>query len=221
MIKSLLLLTLVFSLSACLRTRSQIQGRNTVTPAGPADNGPVVEASGPIVASQPSSVVNASGGSYDNQLAELQTMMRELVGRVEVLEKNWNMSQNVDELSEFKKQVSAKMALYEEALVRLEKRPSSSYSKPADTKVAAKAGYELAEERFNNKDWKKAILSYQEYRDKNPKGKNYSEATYKIGVCFQELGLLKESKAFYNEVVNKFPNSRTAKKAKYRLGNIK
>ena len=214
MIKSILLLVLVSSLTACLRTRSQIQGRNTVTPAGP-----------PVVAGASNPVVNSNysqqSANYDNQLSEMQSQMRELIGRVEVIEKNWNMSQNSEEVSELRKQMSSKMALYEEALVRLEKNSSSSSVKKTSINSGVVSLFDSAEAKFNAKDWRKAILAYQEYRDKNPKGKSYPEATYKIGVCFQELGLKKESKAFYKEVVTKFPKSRTSKKASYRLSTLK
>jgi TolA-binding protein len=42
-------------------------------------------------------------------------------------------------------------------------------------------------------------------------------ATYKIGVCFQELGMIEEAKAFYDEVIAKYPKSNEAAKATSRL----
>jgi TolA-binding protein len=93
---------------------------------------------------------------------------------------------------------------------------------PASSKKGKSSGpYEAGEDHFGAKKWKEAIVSFQKYRDQNPKGKNYADATYKIGVCFQELGMKDEAKSFMEEVTAKFPNSKEAKKAAFRLKNLK
>jgi TolA-binding protein len=81
--------------------------------------------------------------------------------------------------------------------------------------------YDLAEDLFSKKDFKKAILNYQKFRESRPKDKRVPDAIYKTGVSFQELGLKDEAKSFYLEVVAKFPNSNEAKKARIRLKKIK
>ncbi|MEZ4872462.1 MAG: tetratricopeptide repeat protein [Bdellovibrionales bacterium] len=43
------------------------------------------------------------------------------------------------------------------------------------------------------------------------------EATLKIGECFQELGMASEAKVFFDEVIEKSPDSKEAKKARIRL----
>ncbi|MBK9294536.1 MAG: tetratricopeptide repeat protein [Oligoflexia bacterium] len=48
-----------------------------------------------------------------------------------------------------------------------------------------------------------------------------AEATYKIGLCFTELGLKKDAKEFYKDVIEKYPKTSWAKKAKYRISQIK
>ncbi len=45
----------------------------------------------------------------------------------------------------------------------------------------------MAEVHFKNKEWKKAILSYQKYSEDSPKGKMVAEAKYKIGVSFRPM----------------------------------
>jgi TolA-binding protein len=89
--------------------------------------------------------------------------------------------------------------------------------------VRSKEGgpFDEAESFFGAKEYKKAIVKFQNYIDKNPKGKNVAEATYKIGVCFAELGLKKDAKEFYKEVTDSYPSSSWAKKAKYRLSHLK
>ncbi len=84
-----------------------------------------------------------------------------------------------------------------------------------------KDAFQIGEESFERKDWKKAILNFNKFRDSNPKSKKFGEATYKIGVSFQELGMKEEAKTFFDEVVSKFPNSSDAKKARTRLKSIK
>lgn len=81
--------------------------------------------------------------------------------------------------------------------------------------------FATAEELFNKKAWRDAILSYEKYRSQNPKGKFFSTATYKIGVCFQELGMNEEAAAFYEEVIAKFPKSKDANRASSRLKKLK
>jgi len=71
------------------------------------------------------------------------------------------------------------------------------------------------------KHWKEAIVAYEKYRSTNPTGKRYAEATYKIGASFHELGMKSEAKAFYAEVVEKFPKGEWAKKSNGRLKALK
>lgn len=78
-----------------------------------------------------------------------------------------------------------------------------------------------AEQLFADKQWKEAILEYEKYRKTYPRGKSFAESTYKIGVCFQELGLGEDARAFYEEVIAKFPKSREAGRAETRLRALK
>lgn len=93
--------------------------------------------------------------------------------------------------------------------------------------------FDLAEDYFEKQDWKKAILNYEKFRDEqSASSKNnfanepglatkYSDATFKIGVCFQELGMGDEAKTFFEEVIVKFPKSAEARRAKKRLKSFK
>ena len=91
----------------------------------------------------------------------------------------------------------------------------------AASQAAAKNPFEAAEGRFEAKKWKEAILDYEKYRKANPKGKHFATATLKIGQSFQELGLMDDASAFYEEVVAKFPKSKEATKANSRLKKLK
>ncbi len=95
-------------------------------------------------------------------------------------------------------------------------------AKPAASAAISTAGsYETAQEFFARKEWKKAIFNYQKYVDESPKGKNVADSKYKIGVCFQELGMKEEAMAFYEEVIANYAKTETGKKAKLRLAKLK
>ncbi len=76
---------------------------------------------------------------------------------------------------------------------------------------------------FDDKKWFEAASEFQLYRDKvsSKKSEDYALITYKIGVCFQELGMEKEAKTFYKSVVSNYKKFKAAKYAEYRLANLK
>lgn len=130
------------------------------------------------------------------------------------------------------KESSDRFRAYEEELTKLQGRITelndqlASLKKSVDKAEAAskdkdKDNFKEAEGLFDKKEWKSAIVAYQKYRDRNPKGKKYPEATYKIGVSFQELGMKSEARAFYEEVIEKYPGAKEAKKAATRLKSLK
>ena len=172
---------------------------------------------------------------YDEQ-------MRQLNGRVDNLENqvtqmNANKQADKDSVDKEKAAITQKFTDYETALkkmeaeiaalndeiTRLKNPPPPPVVEKAEEAPAAKAktANEVGDEQFAAKKWKEAIVSYQKYRDTSPKGRKFAEVTYKIGVCFQELGMKDEAKAFYEEVSAKFPGSKEAKKANQRAKTLR
>ncbi|WP_347358990.1 tetratricopeptide repeat protein [Bdellovibrio sp.] len=175
------------------------------------------------------------------RVSDIEEQMRELNGRVDVVENKLGQShsgvesalktsqqQNVD--------LNTKVTIMQEALATMEKqiyalntevnalraeRVANAQAAEKAAKQAKKDPYEAAQDNFNKKDWKQSILNFQKYRDENPKGPKFADATYKIGVSFQELGMKDEAKTFYDEVVSKFPKSEEARRAKIRLKGLK
>ncbi len=98
---------------------------------------------------------------------------------------------------------------------------TESSKKESAAVPASGTAYDIAQDFFGKKEWKKAILSYQKYVDENSKGKNVADAKYKIGVCFQELGMKEEAMAFYEEVIANYAKAEAGKKAKIRLAKLK
>ncbi len=158
---------------------------------------------------------------------DVDSTLRSLIGRVEALEHRMNTafdyqrteledskkSQNV--FMEEMRSIDGKLNQMNERLDALEKKKRGTKKKPAK-----KTSWSKAEEFFKSKQWKKAIVAYQEYRTKNPKGRFWADATYKIGVCFQELGLKLDAKSFYQEVVESRPKSKVARNAQNRLKQL-
>ncbi len=99
--------------------------------------------------------------------------------------------------------------------------PTKTEKKESPTTSASGTAYDTAQDFFGKKEWKKAILSYQKYVDESSKGKNVADAKYKIGVCFQELGMKEEAMAFYEEVIANYAKAEAGKKAKIRLAKLK
>lgn len=167
---------------------------------------------------------------YDEQL-------RHMRGRVETLEHNLAVATEekekvIKEKDAAKVQTDERLKLYEEALRKLETQVATlsqelDQAKKANAAAVSSGGsgdkgnFTTAEEAYGKKNWKAAIVGYQKYREANPNGKKYGEATFKIGVCFQELGMNGDARAFFDEVIEKFPKSAEAKEAKGRLKSIK
>ncbi len=212
LILALMLLSFTTLLSACLQTRQSIKEGATVTEA-----------------EQEKAQQAAAYMDYEEQI-------RILNGRIETLENTMRLMSEAKnhrdiEREQMKADFDEKLKVYAESIAQLENKVllltsqinAMTSAKAAGQAAKAKAKAEpftAAESLFDQKKWREAIVEYQNYRDRYPKGRNYPEATYKIGVAFQELGMKEEAKAFYSEVTKKFPKSKASDKSQYRLKNL-
>ena len=172
------------------------------------------------------------------RVQDAEASLRQVVGRIEALEQRLNSDMETrnkenSQSQETNKRILEQLKVSDENFQRIETRlrsieeaKKSQVTAPAVAPKDSKDGtkdlaYAEAEGLMQKKDYKKAILSYQKYREQEPKGKHVSDATYKIGVCFQELGKKDEAKVFYDEVVEKYPQSSSARKAQFRLKGLK
>lgn len=195
----MILISLV--MTGCLRTRQDLRADNKPTPAQAAEQA---------------------------KLEEQNQQMRELQGRLEVLEHELKMANQkrdeVDPTAVRVEELEKKLKYYEEAIVKLEKQIEEAQKPPPpppQPEAKPKSVFDQADSLFEEKKWKEAIIGFQKYRDNNPKGTKYADATYKIGVSFQELGMKAEARAFFEEVIEKYPKDGSAKRAKYRLTQLK
>jgi len=218
---------LCLGLTGCLKTRTDVR-----------------ETEQKHVIQQEVSKLQRTNADASSRFADVEEDVRGLRGRIEVLEHQKGLgSQEADSAKKFAVEQSAdankKILLLQEGLsnlektvfqlnaevnaLRAEKAALVAQNTAAQAKAAADAkknSYELGQEFFDQKDWKKAILNFQKYRDESPSGKKFNDATYKMGVAFQELGMKEEAKTFYDELVSKSPASNEAKKAKIRLKGL-
>lgn len=205
----------VFLVTGCIKTRSEL-----------ADIRSSQEVQAQQVAAQ-----------KEMQQQEMNEQIRSLVGRIEVLESQLSTlaekvvakdvveqegaQKKVDRMDALEKAVSQMdlklLALSNEIQVYLKNNKAAK----KEEKPQQKGNFSKGEESFSSKKWKEAIVNYEKYRELNPKGKKYATATYKIGVCFEELKMKDAAKSFYQEVVDKYSKSDMAKKAKYRLSKLK
>ncbi len=213
--KNILLLLVLLTLNtACLKTRGEVDDEDK------------------IVQSQ----VNQLQRSKADQEANLQNyegQIRTLNGRIETLEHQvTQLSTDKEELYRKLNENDSRFKQLEQALLQVEQgqtvvlkptTPARSNDETPATKKDSKkrTTFDDAEEFFAQKEWKKAVVLYQKYRDKNPNGSDIAAATYKMGVCFQEMKMNKESRVFYDEVVEKHGKSKFAKMAQTRLSQMK
>ncbi|MCB0349592.1 MAG: tetratricopeptide repeat protein [Bdellovibrionales bacterium] len=215
--QNLILGLMVLCLSGCLVTRQAV--RDTVK-------------------SEPLSPEQQRRANAEVRLQETDEQLRMMYGRIESVENRVNIlaadktGSSIEELNA-RKDLNDKLKIYEEAITKLESQYlalaqkveglalAGSSSSRSDKPSANKSSYQIAEEDFSRKKWKEAIVSFEKYRSMNPTGRHYHEATYKIGYAFHELGMKTEAKAFYAEVVEKFPRSDWAKKARARMKALK
>jgi TolA-binding protein len=238
------LLPLALLLTGCLKTRGDLRSEST-------DTTPQVQTAAAQRAqaaeSGPTVTLMAAPGKPAASAAKVEDMdeqMRNLTGRMEVVENNLNQTTAAadaahNEYIKDKLTLEQRVMVYEEEFKKLQADIAGLTEQVTALKTAAAAApstapmvtmmpapapkdpLELATEMFAAKKWKEAAAAFQKYREAFPKGKSYADATYKIGVCFQELGLKDEAKSFYDEVIAKFPKAKEAKKASIRNKSLK
>ena len=158
----------------------------------------------------------------DAQILSLEANIRNQNGRIETLEHQLEQSSRTrEEQIQRINTLETRVKALEEGILQLNQDFESAKATPPPAPAQDKGPFEEGEDLFLAKEWKKAIASYQKYREANPKGEHFSTATYKIGVALQELKMFKEARVFFDEVIERYPKSKAARSATYRLNQIK
>lgn len=170
-----------------------------------------------------------ANADQSNRFNDLDEDMRSMNGRIEVME---NRMQQVQAQASSQQGMDAargaelerKVTLLQEEIKRLSALLDATVLEVGALKAGAnatvpeptgkKGSFEMAEDFFEKKEWRKAALAYQKFRDENPKSKRFPKATLRLGQAFQELGMKDDAKTFFEEVVAKYPSSDEAKQAK-------
>lgn len=92
-----------------------------------------------------------------------------------------------------------------------------SYLRTSKPKHLEEATYLKAESYFHVKEYKKAIVEYSKFPEKFTKSSHMPDALYKIGQCFEALGMKEDARGFYQELAEKYPKSPEAKKVKKKV----
>lgn len=244
--KQIVLVLFIFAFSSCLKTRSEVgeneqsqiySKKNANNQNAPAESQLNQKGSGVAAVDERDDLIRALNGRVENlenqianankekvnsstQDAQKIALLQEALAKMEAQIKNIEAEQ----IQRKAQQDAAALAAKNEDVVAASTKPTKKGAKEIhSTKPNEKNAnsYDLAQGFFAGREWKKAILNYQKYADDFPKGKEASDAKYKIGVCFQELGMKEEAMAFFEEVVANYGKTEAGKKAKMRLAKLK
>lgn len=216
---------LLAGLTGCLETRSSVK-----------------EVEEKQVLRKQVSTLQQSTADVSSRFNEIEDDLRKANGRGEAIDARLTQIKERAEKNDFAlesklKEQEAKFTAFREEMVKMQTdinelktanqalqaaitagaAAGSSSSGSASSSTGEKNAFDRGEAKFEAKAWRDAIFAYEEYRKASPKGKHFVPATYKIGVSFQELGMLDDAKLFYEEVISKAPKSKEADRSRTRL----
>ncbi len=90
----------------------------------------------------------------------------------------------------------------------------AKYQKVPKAKNLDEAAFLRGESFFHLKQFKKAVVEYSKFPEKFSHSAHYPEALFKIGLSFDSMGMKEDAQGFYQELIEKFPRSLQAKKAR-------
>lgn len=225
-------LILTLASTACLRTRAQLR-----------DEGDEDREAGKPVAAKVEDV--QPQGQY--VVDELKGELTRMNGRIEDLERaqreTGGQSEQVKKLESRISELERAQATMIEAMNKTREPepaadPNAAYAKgksafesgnpdgaiesftqyiKAGGKFTEDATFLRAESYFQLKQWKKAIVDYSKFPEKYSRSKRMPQALYKIGLSFENLGMKQDARDFYADLIEKFPRSPEAKKAKAKI----
>lgn len=212
-----LFLPFIGLLSGCLMTRTQVQE---------VENKRQMQ----------DQVVHLQKNTADQQVRfnDINADLRELSGRLDLAEQNLKNSATdrqklqtylEEQLAESNKRVVAlqqEVTKLSSQLATLGQTvTTTTAASPSSVATDKRNPYEVAQDFFQKKDYKNAVLWYQKYRDRFPTGRRIPDAIFQMGVSFQELGMKEDARVFFNEVIERFPQSAQATAAKARLRKVR
>lgn len=241
-----LLLALALGQAACLKTRSQIksdqdQATDDTSNGGDAKNAAPARAGNYELEEMKNEITRVSGkldeidhNQKTQNVTELKDYLARLDARVADLEKNQVLV--MDEVKALKDQAASNAQVAKAAATPAsdlmsqanqllsEKKCDEAADKYREVLGKAPKGKDAAEAHFGAgealycaKDYKKAIVQYSKVQESFAKSARIPQSLYKIALSFQHLNMAKESKGFFNELIERYPKSNEAKKARAKV----
>ncbi|MCC7441770.1 MAG: tetratricopeptide repeat protein [Bdellovibrionales bacterium] len=231
-------LVLLFSLplSGCLKTRSQLREDDPMAAGIPNQPEPVRDRGGYVVDELKSEITRLTGRIEDmerelkdqqeaneergkgpdaedleKRIVELENAQAAMLEAIRKIEKSAPPPDAGDSFEKAKDAYRSKD--YEGAINHL-----NVYLRNSGAKNAEEATFLRGESYFSLKQYKKAIIDYSKFPEKFNRSRLLPEALWKIGQCFDSLGMREDAQAFYQELVDKFPKSGRTDQARRKLG---
>jgi len=240
-------LALILSQTACMRTRSQIrttgeaQSESTsdepryVSSAQAKTNAPAqrydIEEIKNELTRLTGRVEELDHSQRNQNTGELKEYITRIDGRVAEVEKNQVLILSELKALKDKEVQSAKEAAAnpDDLLADANKMLASDrFSEAADKfqqaiskglkgKEAAEAHFGAAEAEYGQKNYKKAIVHYSKIQEVYPKSARIPASLYRMGLAFQHLNMKKEARGFFAELVERYPRTSEAKRARAKI----
>lgn len=229
----LFLVLLLLSSSACLKTRAQLKDDDREAskpiPVQPAQE---VRPQGQYVIDEiKAEITQLTGRIEDLERAQKQKSalseqeeIKKIESRLTSIEQNQTQLQET--LAKLEASTAVKnpeevfnhaKALYEDEEYEKAADAFGRYLKTPKVKKPEEATYLKGECYYKLKQYKKAIVEYSKFPEKYTRSSKMPEALYKIGLSFEALGMKEDAKGFYQELVERFPKTPEAKKAKKKV----
>jgi TolA-binding protein len=155
--------------------------------------------------------------AVSNEMKKLEARIEELehaqASMIETIKKLQSATPPADPAELFEKGKNQHAAGNHEAAIDA----LSAYLKSSKPKQAEEATFLRGESLYETKQYQKAIGDYSKFPEKYTKSKKMPYVLMKIGQSFDALGMRDDAKAFYQELVEKFPKSPEAKKARKKI----
>jgi tol-pal system protein YbgF len=229
------LVSLVVGTSACLKTRAQLRDEDDREASKPIAVQPAqdVRPQGQYVIDEIKAEITQLTGRVED-LERGQKELKEgggnrddfkkLEAKVAQLEQVQNQLQEiVNKLQESPALVNPN-ELFEKAKSQFEDEhyeaaaeSFGSYIKIPKVKKLEEATFLRGESYYKLKQYKKAIVEYSKFPEKFSRSSRMPEVLYKIGLSFEALSMKDEAKGFYQELLEKYPKSPEAKKARKKV----
>lgn len=146
----------------------------------------------------------------ETRIAELEKAQADMIEAIKKMQLTLPAAESPELFEQGKNQFET--GNFESAIENL-----SAYLKNPKAKKTEEATFLRGEAYYASQQYNKAIVDFSRFPDAFRKSKRTPAALLRIGQSFEALGMKKESRDFYQELVDTYPKSAEAKKVKGKL----